>query len=196
MSEEHPAFRRLTLTEPLNGWFGDFAVRLVTVGERHAEIEHDDPLPEDACALLRFYWRGHEVEVMATTRPSSAGNRTEVELEPDAFLTSQIQQSATDVGRAFEANLRGDRDANVVGDETVTAASRILSTGFVRWTLTEDGWHSQPASTPDQPDNGFTIAAGQRAGEVAILRRTYEEGDDAARALTRCLAAMSLEPAE
>lgn len=193
MSDERRAYQRLTLSEPLDGWFGDFAVRLVDVSASGAQIEYDEPIPADARALLRFYWRGEEVEVLAQTARQVHTNRVGVRfLEESETLRALIAMSAADVLRALEANARGDRAANVVGDETLTSAWRTHGTGYVRWELEDGHWTPHHARVPDQPKNGFTISANEPDEQVEMLRRTYETGDAEARRLTRMLAELSV----
>jgi hypothetical protein len=192
--EERRAFQRLTLTEPLDGWFGDYSVRLVDVSASGAQIEHDEVIPDDAQGLLRFWWRGQEVEILARTARAIQNNRAGLHfLEDSATLRPLIAASAADVMRALEANARGDRAANVVGDETVTSASRNLGSGFVRWVFADGAWSPHLTNDRAQPANGFTIAAGEPEPEVAMLRRTYEVGDAESRRLTRMLAELSVQ---
>jgi PilZ domain len=191
--DERRHYQRLTLVEPLDGWFGDFAVRLIDVSATGAQIECDDPIPDDARALLRFYWRGHEVEVLAKTARTMNRRCGLHFLEDNESLCHLIAQSATEMIVALEANARGDRESNVVGDETITSAWRRPASGFVRWILHAGGWHSEHCPTAEQPhDGGFTIAAGESDEQVALLCHTYESGDAEARRLTRMLAELSV----
>lgn len=193
MTDERRHFQRLTLLEPLDGWFGDYNVRLIDVSATGALIEHDDSIPADARALLRFWWRGQEVEVTAETArraDSRTGLRFLEECEP---LVQLIAASATEMLLALEANARGDRDANAIGDETLTAAWHRPASGFVRWIFEPvRGWRSERSLLPDQPEDGFTIAAAEPDDQVALLCRTYESGDHEARKLTRMLAELSV----
>lgn len=194
MSDERRAYQRLTLSEPLDGWFGDFSVRLVDVSASGAQIEHDEPIPADARALLRFYWRGDEVEILAETARHIHTNRLGVRfLEESDALRMLIATSAAEVLRALEANARGDREANVIGDETLTSAWRTHATGFIRWELIDGHWTPHRAHEPHQPENGFTISASEADEQVEMLRRTYETGDAEARRLTRMLAELSVQ---
>lgn len=193
MTDERRAFQRLTLAAPLDGWFGDFAIRLVDVSATGAQIENDELIPPDARGLLRFWWRGTEVEILAQTARLIHESRTGLRfLEESALLNEHIASSATEVLRALEANLTGDRTSNVIGDETLTAASRNLATCYVCWTLTADGWSGRVSSDPGQPRSGFTISAGEPEEDVAMLRRTYESGDTESRRLTRMFAELSV----
>ncbi len=192
MSDERRHFQRLTLTRPLDGWFGDFAVRLIDVSATGALIESDEDIPGDARALLRFWWRGEEVEVMAETARRTDSRAGMKFLEENEVLCRLIAGSATEMLLALEANARGDREANFVGDETITAAWKRPATGFVRWVLSSSGWSSAPSAEPEQPADGFTIHAGEPDEQVAMLCRTYESGDTEARKLTRMLAELSV----
>lgn len=192
MNDERRAFQRLTLAEPLDGWFGDFAVRLVDVSASGAQIEHEDSIPGDARGLLRFFWRGVEVEILAETARLIHRQRIGVRfLEESEPLRTLLAMSAEEVLRALEANARGDRAANVVGDETLTSAWRTQVTGYVCWILENDAWHPHRSNDSEQPENGFTISASEPDEQVAMLRRTYETGDAEARRMTRMLAQLS-----
>jgi hypothetical protein len=190
--DERRRFQRLALVEPLDGWFGDFAVRLVDVSATGALIESDEPIPADARALLRFFWRGIALEITAETA-RAVDQRTGLHfVEESAELWALIADSATELVLALEANARGDRDANVVGDQTFTAAMHAHTSGYVTWTFSPDGWKSHAAMLPDQPPDGFTISASEDAEQVEMLCRTYEGGDTEAKRLTRMLAEISV----
>jgi PilZ domain len=193
VTDDRRAYQRLTLAEPLDGWFGDFSVRLVDVSASGAQIEHEESIPDDARGLLRFYWRGEEVEILAETARLVQPNRLGVRfLEESDALRTLISISAGDVLRALEANARGDREANMVGEETLTSVWRTHATGYIRWELDDGHWTPRHALTPEQPEHGFTICASESEEQVAMLRRTYEGGDTEARRLTRMLAELSV----
>lgn len=192
MSDERRAFQRLTLAEPLDGWFGDYSVRLVDVSASGAQIEHDEPIPPDARGLLRFFWRGSDVEILAETARLIHDQRSGLKfLEESETLRSLLAMSAAEVLHALEANARGDRAANVVGDETLTSAWRTHATGYICWSFEDGAWYAHPSHDADQPENGFTISASEDEEQVEMLRRTYETGDAEARKMTRMLAQLS-----
>jgi hypothetical protein len=196
VSEERRQFQRLTLTEPLDGWFGDYAVRLVDVSATGALIEHDEEIEVSSRALLRFWWRGEEVEITAEIVRHSDHQIGLHFVEENETLRALIATSASEMLLALEANARGDRNANIVGDETITSAWGARSIGYVRWIFSEDGsWRSERALLPDQPEDGFTIAASEDQVQVALLRSTYESGNDESRKLTRMLAELSVAAA-
>lgn len=192
MENERRLYQRLYLPRPIDGWFGDFPIRLIDVSAAGALIENTDDIPVGARALLRFFWQGQEVEITAETVRTldvESGLRF---TEESQLLLDLIAQSAAEVLRAQQANLEGDREANVIGDETLTAASAGLrGRGYVTWTLEENGWSRRRTLLADQPPNGFTVAATEGAEQVEMLRQTWENGDDEARRMIRLLAEIS-----
>jgi hypothetical protein len=192
VSDEKREFQRLHLTRPIDAWFGDFAVRLMDLSAKGGAIEHEDEIPAGSRALLRFFWRGEEIEITAEIvrgTPHRSGVRF---IDTSAELRRHLAASATEILRAQEANALGDRERNVVGDETLTAVSTgINMAGFVTCILTPDGWRRRHSLIPDQPPDGFTVAAREPAEQVDLLCRTYESGDAEARRLTRLLAELS-----
>jgi hypothetical protein len=195
VTEERREFQRLHLTRAADGWFGDYPVRLVDVSAKGAFIESEDVIPSDARALLRFFWRDNEVEILSQTIKHADGRDGVTFLEHSELLNNLIEQSATEVLRAQEANALGLREHNVIGsDETLTAASAgvRLANAFVTWTLSDDGtWKRHAALVSDQPLDGFTVAASESTEQVDLLCRSYEAGDAEGRRLIRMLAELS-----
>ena len=195
---ERREFQRLHLTHPADGWFGDYAVRLLDVSAKGALIEHDDDIPNGARALLRFYWHGAEVEITAeTVRGDDHGHSGLTFVEESQQLMDLIAESVKEVLRAQEANAQGRREDNIISpDETLTAASagaRGMMRGFTVWTLADSGeWKRTSSLLPDQPEDGFTVAAGETAEQVAMLKRSYEAGDAEGRRMIRMLAELSV----
>lgn len=193
MSDERRGPQRLHLVRPLDGWFGDFAVRLVEVSVTGALMESDDAIPPESRALLRFWWRDAELELLAETVREKDGRTAVVFVGSNDELMDLIAGSARELLRAQEANAAGDREHNVIADQTLTAASAGPGgPGYVTWILKPDGWKHRPSLLPDQPDDGFTIAASEPFEQVEILCRTYESGDAEARRLTQMLAEISV----
>jgi hypothetical protein len=145
--DERRLYQRLTLGEPLDAWFGDFAVQLIDVSMTGALVESGgEDIPAGARALLRFYWRGVEVEVLAETVRTSAARAGLAFVEQSETLRALIASSATEMLHALEANARGDRAQNFVGDETLTSAWHRPASGFVRWILGGTGWTAEPSA--------------------------------------------------
>lgn len=193
MDAERRQFQRLHLTRPIDGWFGDFSVRLLDVSATGALVEHDEEVPLGSRALLRFFWRGQQVEITAETVRTANDEAGLHFVEDSELLRNLIAESARELLIAQQANADGAREFNVIGDETLTAASAGLrhDGGFFTYTLEEGAWKRRKSLLPDQPPNGFTIGAGEPAERIELLCATYQDGDEDARLMTRLLAELS-----
>lgn len=190
--DDRRVYQRLHLTRPLEGRFGQTAVRIIDVSATGALIEHDGLIPVRAKRTLQFTWREERVKVKAEVIRSSAQETGLRFIAEDATLLRLIAESAEEVLRAQQANMEGQREANVVGDETLTSASAGLrGSGYIVWTFDAEGWKKRRALLPDQPDDGFTVAAAEPVDQVELLKKTWEGGDEEARRMTRLLAELS-----
>ncbi|HEY8181239.1 MAG TPA: PilZ domain-containing protein [Thermoanaerobaculia bacterium] len=194
MIEERREFQRLHLTKPIDGWFGDFSVLVVEVSASGAKIVHDDAIPHGSRGLLRFMWRGIDVEILSQITRSEGARSGVHFLDSNAELREMIANSANEVLRAQQANAQGDRARNVVGEETLTAASAGVraASGFLQYHLTPNGWKCHRALLPDQPDDGFTVSANESQEQIDLLCTTYENGDAEAKRMTRMIAEVSV----
>ncbi|HYS52898.1 MAG TPA: hypothetical protein VER58_03910 [Thermoanaerobaculia bacterium] len=194
MIDERREFQRLNLTKPVEGWFGDFPVLIVEVSASGAKIVHDEEIPRSSRGLLRFSWRGNDVEILTQITRSEGARSGAHFLEHSAALIQMISDSASEVLRAQQANASGNRERNVVGDETLTSVSAAMrvSSGFLQYHLTSEGWKCHRALLPDQPDDGFTVSANESQEQIDLLCTTYESGDEEAKRMTRMIAEVSV----
>ncbi len=185
---------RLHLTKPVDGWFADYSVVLVEVSATGAKVIHDDAIPVGARGLLRFSWGGVDLELLAEITRTE-GARSGLKLIDDSKeLRALIESSAGEVLRAQEANASGDRARNVVGDQTLTAASAGArgNSGFLQYRLTPSGWRCHRALLPEQPEDGFTVSANEPQEQIDLLCSTYETGDADSKRMTRMMAELSI----
>ena len=194
LHDERRAYQRLNLMRPLDGWFGDYAVRLLDVSASGALVDLEEPLEEHSRALLRFFWNGEEVEVTAEIARADDKRLGLRFIDDSEQLRRLIAASVTEILNAQQANAEGRREQNVVGDATLTSASERLGRviTFTTWLYSDGKWKHRPSLLPDQPADGFTIASNESEEQVAMLCRTYENGDEEARRLTRLLAELSV----
>ena len=192
MEHDRRIYQRLHLTSPLVGRFRQTPVRLIDVSATGALIEHDERLPTTGSDVLEFSWRGEPVRLGAEIVRSSAHETGLRFVEESAQLQRFIARSAEEVLRAQQANMAGEREANIIGDETLTSASAGLrGTGYTVWSFSGEGWTKRRALLPDQPDDGFTVSAAEPVDQVELLKRTWESGNEEARRMTRLLAELS-----
>ena len=191
--EERREFQRLNLTRPADGWLGDYAIRLLDVSATGALIECDDDIEVGSRALLKFWWRGEEIEITSDVVRNADGQTGLHFTEDSPELRRLIADSANELLRAQEANAMGDRARNVIGDETLTAASSRIDTHYITWLLGEDGqWERRASLISEQPENGFTISAAETPDQVAMLCSSYAAGDAEGRRLIKLLAELSV----
>jgi PilZ domain-containing protein len=192
--EERRSFDRLNLTKPIDGTFGEHAVMVVEVSVGGAKIVHDEPMKKGATALLRFEWRGQKLAVLSQVTRSDGARSGLHFLEHNEVLAGLVNEWANEVLTAQQANADGNREANVIGEGTLTSASagaRALA-GFLQYHLTPNGWKCHRALLPDQPEDGFTVSANESQEQIDLLCRTYEAGDAEAKKMTRMIAGLSI----
>ncbi len=192
--DERRQYQRLNITQPVDGWFGDFPVMIVEVSADGAKIVHDDPLPPGSRGLLRFTWRGEDLELTGEIVRSD-GARSGVHLLDDSpELRRLIVDAGTELLRAQEANANGDRARNVVGDGTLTAASAAVGdrSGYLQYRLTGGVWKCRHMLIPEQPANGFTVSSNETQEQIDLLCTTYASGDEEAKRITRMIAEASI----
>ena len=181
---------RLNITRPIDGWFGDFPILVVEVAVESARIVREDPIPVGSRGLLRFAWRGEDLELTAEI----AENEWVRILEGSAQLQRLIADSSDELLRAQKANAAGDRARNAIGEETLTAVSAGArpEVGFLQFRFTPAGWKCVRALLPDQPEDGFTVSASEPQEQIDLLCATYEAGDEEAKQMTRAIAMASI----
>jgi hypothetical protein len=185
-------YQRLYLTRPLDGTFGKRKVKLIDVSAIGALMENDEGIKVGTRSTLRFEWRGQPVKIKAQAVRTEEGRAGVTFLEDSEILRRLIADSATEMLRAQQANVEGDREHNIVGEDTLTAASAGLrGRGYIMYTFSNGTWSKRRALLPDQPEDGFTISAAEPEDQVALLCDAYERGDEEARRMTRLLAELS-----
>ncbi len=194
MIEERRQFQRLNITRPVDGWFGDFSVMVVEVSADGAKIVHDEELPVGARGLLRFSWRGEDLELTVEIARSDGARSGVHVLEDSPQLRRLIVESGNELLRAQEANASGDRASNVIGDGTLTAASAGVraGSGFLQYHFANGEWKCHRALLPDQPEDGFTVSANETQEQIDLLCATYASGDAEAKRMTRMIAEVSV----
>ena len=221
--EEKRAFQRLQLAEPIPASLNDSYAMLLDLGVTGALVEHSLPVEVGSRARLKFKHEGKpiemECEVVRSTSPQplptgvlpfpalDIGPRnfqTGVRFlramgDSDESLRLMLADHVDKILRAQQANAMGNRDANVIdGDATITrlgAALRGADAGFLIFRLTSAGWKKTPSLLPEQPEDGFTVAAFEDEEHLKGLCRAYENADQEGRRLIRLMAELSISEA-
>ncbi|MCA1732178.1 MAG: hypothetical protein LC732_01085 [Acidobacteria bacterium] len=208
--DERRRFHRLDLAHPLEAEFDGLTVRLHEIGLVGAFIDHHAPLEPDRIGILSFAWGNDrlqfECRVVHSRAEAPEGGRFSSGLdvraalgESAAMLRRMIAEHVARVVAAQEANAFGLRDLNRIdGDATLTAlgsARRTAQTGFINYRLISGAWKKVPSLLPDQPADGFTVAAWEEDEQLDSLRKAYEQADEEGRSFLRMLAELSISEA-
>ena len=186
MNEERRAFQRLNLTEPVDGAFGGVPLRIVDVSARGVLAHTDEHLQRGARGIVRFRWRGEQVEAgaaVAWCEEGRAGFRLD---EIPGILKQLIEDSVTELLKAQET---GDHAPQIVESDDARFPQAEV---FVTYTFDNGVWTRRTSLLPDQPPDGFTIAPAEPQEHVDLLCRTFEQGDAETRRLTRLFAELSV----
>jgi len=184
MSDERRAFQRLNLTSPVDGAFGGVPLRIVDVSARGVLATTAAQLEPGARGLIRFHWRGEDVEAGAAVvwcEEGRAGFRLD---EVPEVLRTLLEASVTELLRAQETEGRAPH----IVDEGDFPVADV----FVTYALNDGAWTRRASLLPDQPPNGFTVAPSEPVENIELLCRTFEQGDAETRRLTRLFAELSV----
>jgi len=205
----------VALGRTVKGKFGSTAVRLFELGEEGFFLASAAPLSVGRQDRLSFTWRRTSFklvcEVMGCHPASVEEALTHFPGEEMPFradlrlveasrkrqkLSELIAGHRHEIELAQEANALGLRHANVIdGDMTLTAisaGSRRRGLGFLSFHFESPGWRKTVSLLNEQPEDGFTVAAGEDPEQIAQLCTAYEMGTSEERNLIREMASMSI----
>lgn len=219
--EEKRSFQRLQLAEPIPATLDDRPAMLMDLGVAGALVEHAAAVEVGSQTRLKFTHQEHTIEFECEVARSTSPQPLPSGVIPfpgtvvparnyhsgvrfirgigrsDERLRTMLSEHVTRILRAQQANAMGDRQQNLIdGDATITslgAARRSADSGFYRFRFGPDGWKKTFALLPDQPADGFTVAAFEDEEHLEGLCRAYEAADEQGRNLIRLMAELSIK---
>ena len=206
VANDRREFQRLRLAKPILGLMDGQNALILDVGVGGAYIEHYGSLPPGTRFKLLFRWRGADVEFLCEVRRSrvvrSGGDNMSIVSHSGVQFVEAIGDAderlndmmAKFVGRvlaAQRANASGTPDATESLLTQLGGARRARSRGWVSFRLVNDTWRRALATSPAQPEDGFTVAAYEDEDELLSLCESYETADAEGRRLIRLLAELS-----
>jgi hypothetical protein len=191
MQRQNP---RVILRSPRRGRFGDEEVLVLEMGLGGAKFEHSGRFDVNRTAVFScgpLTIQGvvrHSVLLPAKTGVVyQSGIQFPVVGEAErALLLELLVHEAREQVDEWEANLRGERAPRKPARKSAVAPR------YVCLRYTNAGWLHAITSDPNQPIDGITILNDTTEEEIAILRRDYERGDEAARELIRAVATVAI----
>ena len=193
---------RTALPDALQATVNDVPVRLLELSRIGARIEHDQRFPLQF-PQLRLQWEGAAVTLPIRVRRSEIVARGEagliyqsgIELEPNAEAEEMIgailrwaEEPAAAAPPTPVPPAPVSRPAASL-DDTWTRQVHFLRSDvdddlpFAQFRLQDGAWTKDYVTSPDQPDDGFTISRDET--DFAELQRTYELADPETRRMIR-----------
>ena len=184
---------------------GSDNVLILDIGVGGALIEHHGLLAIHNPVRLLFRWKSDDVEfhgealaseIIRGDGPSSVSHTEIAFLKPvgnsERALGDMMATLIGDVLAAQRVNASGERTDGGDFLSTLGAARRSRSRGYVTYRLDEHGnWTRSSTRSPQQPENGFTVAQYEDDEDLRVLCQAWDIGDDQARQLIHLLAEMS-----
>jgi hypothetical protein len=205
MAGERREFQRLRLAKPILALLDGQNALILDIGVGGAFIEHYGTLERGRRQSLLFRWKALDVEFICEVRRSSVvrgsgegavshtGLRFVEAVGPSEGRLQDLM--ATFVGHVLAAqkvNASGNRTEE--SDVTLVqlgGARRARARGFIMYRHQNGTWWREPTDSPNQPANGFTVAAYEDEEELETLCRAWEIADDEGRRLIHLVAELS-----
>jgi hypothetical protein len=204
---ERRKYQRVVLARPLPGRLGDARIYVIDASLIGLRIAHQGAVPPAGSACrIEFEWEGRlialDCEVRRNALHKLAKNSGEKSIyhaglsiagaigDSDSALRQMV---AAIVARALDeqkANARG------VPAEAAQCFQTGKGTDYVRCELVGDSWRRTETNRADQPQNGFTVSAGESRQHVDMLCDTFVNADDEGRRLIKMMAELSISKAE
>lgn len=204
-------FQRLKLLKPILGTVNGQGVLILDIGVGGAFIEHYGQAAPGDQFHLTFVSDGASLEFACEVRRSfivrTASDESQVShtgvrfikaLDESAeLLEKMIASFISRILEAQRANARGERSLS--HGETILArlgdAQRMRARGCVMHSFADGQWTATRTDSPNQPGDGFTVAAYEDEDEIHMLRDAYETADAEGRRLIRLIADLSAHAA-
>ena len=183
--------QRIPLPKSVPSTFGGFTVRMVELSLIGCQIEHEDRIVARSRLSLRFKWRGAIAKVDATIVRSEmrAIGGKPMYYSGLEFCASVDESPAVIREIVGWLERENAKNAPPPAPEPVVEAdeeAESLSADFLQCTFADGEWTRLYVNDPQQPSDGFTIAAPSNESEVEVLCRAYESaGFDKRRAMRK-----------
>lgn len=203
--------QRLKLLKPILGKVNGEGALILDIGVGGAFIEHYGQASPGDQFRLSFLYEGSSVDFVCEVRRSfvvrlasdeskvshSGARFVEAIGDSEELLGRMMASFISRILEAQRANARGERSLS--HGEAILArlgdAQRMRARGCVTHVFEEGRWTATRGDSPNQPDDGFTVAAFEDEGEVQLLREAYETADEEGRRLIRLIADLSAHAA-
>jgi hypothetical protein len=197
-------FQRLSLAKPILALLDGQNALLLDIGVNGAFVEHYGEPKEAERFTLLFRWKGADVEfvcevvhtVIVRTTSSSSVSHSGLRFvqwvgEAEARLTDMMATFVGKILAAQKANAGGTEQSASIALQDLGGARRSRSRGYVTFRRQGGKWIRAASDAPEQPADGFTVAAYENDEELKSLCATYDVADEEGRNLIRLVAELS-----
>ncbi|HXG58392.1 MAG TPA: hypothetical protein VNL91_05180 [Thermoanaerobaculia bacterium] len=199
---------------------GTFNVVLSDVSVAGAGIQHHVQIPPSLILPLVFRWESQHLELGARLVRSRleyfTRGETTLRIYHSGLLFVDRDASGADIRDVIARRVTRALNRQIADAHAVSFADRQagdssggvnlnqlfplftpVGRGYIRCTLERGRWKKEWVDTPEQPESGFTVSAGERQEEIELLCRTYSAAGYEERRLIRIFAQLSInEPSE
>ncbi len=200
---------RVQLTRPIVARFGATPSVVLDITDAGARIEHFAGLEVGRRARFRLEWRDKKVEVDATVITCRVHRFAPTTVYQSGLSFSDYVGDAagalrdlvsTHVARSLAEQVANARGIGPVTERTMPVfragvVEHAADRGYLRCTLAGNRWERKWTSSPDQPDNGFTVLSSEPPDNIEQLCEQYERSSASDREFIRTLAKVSVERA-
>jgi hypothetical protein len=197
-------FQRLRLAKPILALLDGQNALILDIGISGAFVEHYGEPAIGDMPLLFFRWKGTDIEFLCEVVHTVVVRKTESAVVSHSGLRfvqadKQVEARLNDMIATFVGKILSAQKANAGATELSTSsalvdlggARRARSRGFITYRFEGGNWIRELSDSPDQPPNGFTVAAYEDEEELESLCRTWEAADEEGRRLIGMVAELS-----
>lgn len=199
------------LIDAIGGRLDGQPVTILAIDESGAVVEHSIAnLVSPPAHRLQFVWEGEEIDLSCRVEAESVLQdlrsderqkltwHVKLVIEADSDRTALLRARDSwrrKLQKSQEDNLMGASAAELPSAAmlSVGQAFRAHKYGYIAFVFRNGQWSSRESRSPEQPWDGFTVAAFESEQQIQLLKLAYEEADREGRELLRRFAAASLE---
>jgi hypothetical protein len=210
MAPDRREFQRLRLAKPILALLDGQNALILDIGVGGAFIEHYGTFQPRQRFRLLFRWKAADVEFLCEVRRSSVvrgSGDSPVSHTGARFIEGvrDAEERLQDMMATFVGRVLAAQRANASGSSTpetdatlvqIGAAHRARARGYVMYRHAGGKWYRERSDSPQQPAQGFTVAAYEDEDEIETLCRAWEIADDEGRRLIRLVAELSARSAK
>lgn len=199
-------FQRLSLAKPILALLDGQNALILDIGISGAFVEHYGEPKPGVQSMLQFRWKGTDIEfvcqvahttVVRTTKSSPVSHSglkfVKATGDAEARLNDMMATFVGKILAAQKANAGATQPTESIALIDLGGARRSRSRGYLtfHWQDQTAEWSRELTDTPDQPSDGFTVAAYEDDQELQSLCETWETADEEGRRLIRLVAELS-----